>query len=92
MNKNNFINYITRDKAIGDKFINIPNTIQLVVNRLGTKLNLSTNQDTIKPPKVVEPMNKILYYKTLETSVINSPLSPSFLLMNSYHDQDVEIL
>ena len=64
MNKEKSINYITRDKAMADKFINIPNTIQLVVNCLGSKLNLSTNQDTIKPPKVVEPINKIFYYKT----------------------------
>ena len=48
---------------------------------LDTQVNKPTNQNTLKVPKVVEPTNKKLYYKTLGTSVVNSPipLSPIFL-------------
>ena len=40
--------------------------------RLDTQLNESTNQNSLRVPKVVKPTNKKRYYKTLETSVIDS--------------------
>ena len=43
---------------------------------LDNQLNDPTNQNSIKVPNVVKPKNKKRYYKTLGTSVINSPLSP----------------
>ena len=36
-----------------------------------------------KSPKVVKPTNKKRYYKTLWTSVINNPMSPPSLYINS---------
>ncbi len=49
---------------------------QLLVETLDTQLNKPTNQNSLKVPNVVKPTNKKRYYKTLETSVINSPLAP----------------
>ena len=47
---------------------------QLVVEPLNIQLNEPTNQNSIKVSKVVKPTNKKSYYKTLRTSVINSPM------------------
>ena len=49
------------------------------LKRLDTQLNESTNQNSLKVPKVVKQTNKKTFLKILRTSVINSPLSPSFL-------------
>ena len=49
------------------------------LKRLDTQLDKSINQNSSKVPKVVEPTNKKTYYKTLGTSVINSPLPPPSL-------------
>ena len=49
------------------------------LKRLDTQSNEPTNQNSIEVPKVVNLMYKKHYYKTLGTSVMNSPLSPSFL-------------
>ena len=46
------------------------------LKRLDTQLNESTNQNSIKVPNVVESTN---IYKTLGTSVIYNPMSPSSL-------------
>ena len=43
------------------------------------KPNKPINQNLIKLPKVVGPTNKKRCYKTLGTSVINSPMSPPSL-------------
>ena len=51
--------------------------------RLDTQLNEPTNQNLIKVPKIVKPMNKKVFYKTLGTGVINSPMSPPLLLLKS---------
>ena len=42
---------------------------------MDTQFNEPTNQSSIKVPKVVEPTNKKAFLKTLETRVINSPMS-----------------
>ena len=39
-------------------------------------MNEPTNRNSIKVSKVVQPAYKKRYYKTLRTSVTNSPLSP----------------
>ena len=44
-----------------------------------TQLNKPTYQNSISVPKFVEPSNK----KTLETGVINSPMSPPSLNINN---------
>ena len=41
------------------------------LERLDTQLNDPANQNSIKGPKVVKPIIRELYYKTLGTSVIN---------------------
>ena len=73
------------DKTKADKLMYIPNpdtqiTMSVDCNwrlkRLDTQLYEPTNQNSLKFPKVIKPMNKKRYYKTLETSVINSQLSP----------------
>ena len=48
--------------------------LQLVVETSVTELNKTTNQNSIKDPKVVEPTNN----KTFGASVINSPMYPPF--------------
>ncbi len=46
------------------------------LKRLDTQLNKPTKQNPLKVPKVVKPQRiRKRYYKTLKTSVINSPLS-----------------
>ena len=54
-----------------------------MLKRFDTPLNDPTKQDSIKVPKAVEPIVRKRHYKTLETSVINSPMSPSYLSRNS---------
>ena len=49
------------------------------LKRLDTQSNEPTNQNSKEVPKVVHPMYKKRYYKTLGTSVMNSPMSPSSL-------------
>ena len=53
------------------------------LKRLDTQLNETTNQNSLKVPKVVNPMNKKTILKTLGTSVINSLLSPLSLVVSS---------
>ena len=53
--------------------------LQLVVETFGNLLNKPTNQNSIKFHKVVKELIRKLYYKTLKTSVLNSPMSPPFL-------------
>ena len=53
------------------------------LKRLNNYLDESTNQNSLKSPKIVKPTNKKRYYETLWTSVINSPLSPPSLKKNS---------
>ena len=50
--------------------------LQLLVWTFDTQLKKTTNQNSIKVPKAVKSTNN---YKTLGTSVINSPMSPSSL-------------
>ena len=51
------------------------------MKRLDTQLDEPTDQ--ISSPKVVKPTNMKRYYKTLETSVINSLMSLSSLEINT---------
>ena len=46
------------------------------LKRLDTKLNESTNQNSLKVPKVLSQRISKRYYKTFGTSVINSPMLP----------------
>ena len=50
------------------------------LKHLDAKLIVTTNQNSIKVPKVVKKKNKKLYYKTLGSCLINGKLSPSFLI------------
>ena len=52
------------------------------LERLETQLNESTNQNSLKVPRVVKPTNKKTLLKKLGTSVINSPLSPTSLSLH----------
>ena len=52
----------------------------LWIKRLDTQLNEQTNQNSTKVHMIVKPTNKKSYCKTLGTSVINSPMSPPFLV------------
>ena len=45
------------------------------LNRLETYLNESTNQNSIKVPKVVKPTNKNKSHKTLGTSILTAQSS-----------------
>ena len=45
------------------------------LKRMDIQLNELTNQNLLKSPKLWKRIEK-RYYKTLETSVLNSPLSP----------------
>ena len=50
------------------------------LKRLGTELNELTNKKFNKSkPKLLNQQIRKCYYKTLGTSVINSPMSPPFL-------------
>ena len=51
------------------------------LKHLDTHFNELTNQNSINAPKVVKPTIRKLYYKTLGTSVINSPISPISLIL-----------
>ena len=44
------------------------------LKRFDTQFNESINQNSIKFPKLLRQQIRKHYYKTLETSVINSPL------------------
>ena len=52
--------------------------------RLETKSNEPTNQNSIKDMEVVKLPNNKLCSKTLGTSVIISPMSPSFFVFSSF--------
>ena len=45
---------------------------------MDTQLNEPTYHDSIKVPKVIKQTSKKCYYKTLRTSVINSPMPLPF--------------
>ena len=63
-----------RDKTMDDKLIYIFND----ENEINPFLfNNQTNQNSIRVPKVIKPTNKITWFKSLGTSVIFSPTSPS---------------
>ena len=47
----------------------------------------STNQISVKVAKDVKPTYKESYYKTLGTSVINSPMSPPYLTRRAWSPQ-----
>ena len=49
------------------------------LKRLDTQLFEPTNQNSIKVSKGFNPTNKEASYKTMGTSVINSPMSPPSL-------------
>ena len=51
------------------------------LKRLNTKLNESSNQNSLKSPKLFNKQIRKRYYKTLGTSVIKSPMSPSSLFI-----------
>ena len=72
--------YIPNDEKQNSLFCRL----QLLVKTFLTQLNESTNHNLLKVPKVVKPANKKMLLKTLGTSVINSPLSPSFLLKSKF--------
>ena len=57
------------DKTMADKLIYIPNNDT-------KKLRFSVNQNSQRSPKLLSERIRKHYYKTLGTSVINSPLSP----------------
>ena len=50
--------------------------LKLVVETFDTQLNERTNQTSLKSPKLLIQRIRKRYYKTLATSVINSPLFP----------------
>ena len=58
----------------------------LWIKRLDTQLNEQTNQNSTKVHMIVKPTNKKSYFKTLGTSVINSPMSPTFLVKSPYNN------
>ena len=62
---------------MADKLIYIPNddTQYFPLCRYKKRLDTQTNKNSINVPKVVKPTNKNCYYKSMETSVINSPMS-----------------
>ncbi len=64
--------YITNDDTQNYNF----RKKNLQLKRLNTKLNESTNQTSLKSLKLLSQRIGKRYYKTLETSAINSPLSP----------------
>ena len=91
---------------MADKLMNIHNNniitrsvdYNLWLQRLDTQLNNPTKQNLIIVPKVVEPTIRKRNYKTLRTSVINSPLSlPSMIpynlkIVKCYHPCSMIIL
>ena len=72
---------------MADKMLYIPNDdkqnapfcrLQLIVQTFGHSINKPANQNSIKIPKLLgQRIRK--HYKTLGTSVINSPMSPASL-------------
>ena len=71
--------YLHNDDAQNNPFC----LLQLLVE---TQLKEPTNQNAIKVSKVVRPTNKKSYYKTSGTSVINSAISPPFLVRYTMKD------
>ena len=51
------------------------------LKRLNTEVNESTNQNSLISPKLLNKRIRKCYYKTLGTSVIKSPMSPSSLFI-----------
>ena len=77
--------WILRDKTFLDKVMSFQMMINKIttsvydnlwLTRLVTHINEPTNKNLIIVSKVVKPTN---YYKTLGTSVVNSPMSPPSL-------------
>ena len=66
---------------MADKFM-YTKLFLLYLKRLDTQRNEPTNQYSIKVPELVKPTNKktYLFYITLRTSEINSPMSPPSLM------------
>ena len=73
-----------------DKMMYIPNDViqdclfcrlQLVVETMNNQLNKTTNQNSIKSPKLLSQRKRKRYHKTLGTKVINSPMFPFFLMI-----------
>ena len=54
------------------------------------QLDKPTNQNSLNVPKVVKQANEKRYHKTLGTSVINNPMSPPSLGLNSYLAPNLE--
>ena len=78
-----------------DNFMYIPNNytkyypfcrLNKLLKRSSTKLNKPTNHIQLKSPKLLSQRIGKRYYKTLRTSLINSPLSPPSLYINSEKD------
>ena len=54
--------------------------LTLMLKRSITQLDKPTNQDSVKSPKLFSQRMRKRYYKTLGSSVINSPFFPLYLL------------
>ena len=70
---------------MADELMYIPN--EDTQNSLFCRLQVlveTFGQASLKVPKVVKPTNKKTLLKTLGTSVINSPLSPFFLILSRW--------
>ena len=75
------------DLSLADKLMYIPNDVtqnypfcrlRLVVETFEHSTKWINQLKFNKVPKIVKPMNTKRYYQTLGTSVINSPMSPTF--------------
>ena len=88
------------DKTMAYKLLNIPNDdtqnypscrLQFVVGTFG-HLTKPTNQNLLKTPKMLSQRLRKDYQNHLGTSVINSPLSPSFLLILQLYSGKIFLL
>ena len=66
--------------------------LKLVVGTLEHWTYKATNQNSLKSPKLLIQRIRNLYYKTLGTSVINSPLSPISLFCFIYYYIDALLM
>ncbi len=74
-----WIEYIPNDDTQNYPFCRL----QYVVETFGHSTKWTNQSNSMKVPKVVEPTNKKRYYKFFGTCVINSPMSPPSLWLNS---------
>ena len=51
----------------------------MYLKNLNTQLNDTTNQNSLQSPKLLNQQIRKRYYKTLGTSVINSPMFPIYV-------------